>query len=438
MGTTTSALTSGTSALPSGTSTFSGTSTYAGDLQQAINRAVAVASIPLTQLQNNVQDLQNDSGELTYIQGLFTSIQTSIQNLSSASNGNSLAATTSDNTVATASVNSSQSPTAGTYTLNIISAGSPTTTLSDDGLPTVADPSSTSISTSSSFTLSVDGSTFTINPASNTLNALAQSINTANAGVTATILNIGSPTAPDYRLSLQSTALGSASIQLNDGTQPLLNVLTTGAPATYQVDGQPSTPISSNSSTVTIAPGITVDLLQAGQTTVTVAPDSSSASSALSAFATAYNAAVTELNANHGNVGGPLTGQSITMQLQQSLQDLVQYSGGSGGAQNLTDLGLTFNQQGQLTFDQATFQSVEASDPNDVANFLGSATTGGFLQSATNVLNGLEDPNTGLFQATNTSFPRIRICQPTIRKRHRYANPNHQHAEHLDGADVPG
>ena len=110
------------------------------------------------------------------------------------------------------------------------------------------------------------------------MNALAQAINTSNAGVSATILNLGSPTAPDYRLSLQSTSLGPTTIQLNDGTQDLLTTLTTGTPAKYQVDGQPSTPISSNSSTVTIAPGRKRRLcFGVGQTTVTVAADPTAA-----------------------------------------------------------------------------------------------------------------------------------------------------------------
>ena len=216
--------------------------------------------------------------------------------------------------------------------------------------------------------------------------------------------NIGPPSAPDYRLSLQSLSLGNIAIQLNDGTQNLLTSLTTGTPAQYQVDGQPSTAISSDSSTVTLAPGVTANLLQAGETTVTVAPDSSSAANALSSFATAYNSALAELNNNHGTSGGALTGQNIIFQLQQSLRNLTQYSGGSGTVQSLGDLGLTFNEQGQLSFNQATFAAAAATNPNDVANFLGSATSGGFLQNASNLLTSLTDPNTGLFQATNSSF----------------------------------
>lgn len=389
----------------SSTATFNGTSQYAGDLQQAISHAVAVASIPLSELEDNTSTLQSESSELTTIQGDFTNIQTAIQQLSSATGTGSLSATLSDSSIASVSIDSSASPTAGTYDLNVISTGSPTTTLSNDNLETVTDPSQTSISSSNSFTLTVGSSNYTITPSSNTLDALAQAINAGSYGVSATIVNIGAPSSPDYRLSLQSTSLGDETVQLNDGTQDLLsNLDPPGAPAQYQVDGQPSTPISSSSATVTIAPGVTVNLLQAGDTSVTVAPDSSGASSALSSFVTAYNSTLAELSNNRGTIGGALTGQSIVLQLEQSLSNLAQYTGGSGNVQSLADLGLNFNSQGQLSFDQATFENAAATDPNDVANFLGSATGGGFLENATNLLSGLQTASTGLFAEAQSSY----------------------------------
>ena len=43
--------------------TFNGSSTYAADLQQNITHAVAIASIPLNQLNANVTALQGQSTE---------------------------------------------------------------------------------------------------------------------------------------------------------------------------------------------------------------------------------------------------------------------------------------------------------------------------------------------------------------------------------------
>ncbi len=383
--------------------TFNGSSTYAGDLKQTITHAVDIASIPLNQLNANVTALQGQSTEIGYLQNGFVMLQKAIKSLTTGVNGGGLSASVSDNTIATANLNSSSATTPGTYSLNVINAGSPTTSVSNTGLPTVADPAATSISTSGTFTLSVNGSNFTVTPSTNSLNALAQAINTSGAGVSATVINLGSPSAPSYALSLQSTALGNIPIQLNDGTN-LLTTLSTGTPATYQVNGQPATPISSSSSAVTLAPGLTANLLTTGQTTITVAADSSAATTALSSFVTAYNATVDELATNRGTAAGPLSGQGIVFSLGQTLRELASFSGGSGAVTSLADLGLTFDGTGHLSFDQAQFSSVAASNPGDLASFLGTGTGSGFLASASGIIDGLTNTSNGLFQAQQATI----------------------------------
>jgi flagellar hook-associated protein 2 len=383
---------------------FNGTSQYAGSLQNMIDHEVAIASIPLQQLSQNLSSLQAESSEIGTLQSKFGAILTSIQSLTSASAGQSLAASTSDSTIATVTLDSKSAVSAGTYKVTVVDPGSPSTTLSDSSLPTVSDPTTTSISSSSNFTLTVGTSTFTINPAQNTLDGLVQAINAAGAPVSASLVNLGPPSAPNYRLSLQSTALGAVPIQLNDGSSDLLSSLTTGSAAKYQVNGQPSTPISSDTSTVTLAPGVTVNLLQAGQTTVSISPSASAASDALSSFVAAYNAASAETGVNHGTAGGALTGQSLIFELEQGLRNLTGYSGGSGAVQSLADLGISFNDSsGTLSFDANQFAGVAAAHPSDVAAFLGTGTGSGFLATATGVLNGLNDPTTGLFEAASAT-----------------------------------
>ncbi len=97
------------------------------------------------------------------------------------------------------------------------------------------------------------------------------------------------------------------------------------------------------------------------------------------------------------------------MTLGQSLQTLAQYSGGSGGVQNLADLGITIDSTGKMSFDQSTFEGVASSDPGDLAAFLGSATSGtGFLGTTINTLNGLDDTTSGTIQSViNTTQQQI-------------------------------
>jgi flagellar hook-associated protein 2 len=375
---------------------FTGSSRYSTDLQQVLTRAVAIASLPLDQLNNQLTTLQNRSSALESLNGKFDALLAAVQDVSSAAKSTS--SEVSDDTVLAA--HSDSTARAGTYAIHIVSPGAPTSALSLGTLPAVSDPSTQSITASASLTLTVAGTPITITPAGNTLSALADAINSSGANVSATIINLGTPAAPSYRLSLQTTKLGNIAVQLNDGSQDLLSTLSTGSAAQYQVNGQPATPISSDSRTVIVAPGITIDLLQAGDSNVVVTQNSSAQADALSAFATAYNSAVDELTTNRGEGGGALVGDPIISTLAQALRSLEGFSSGSGPVQSLADLGLTIDKTGKLSFSQSTFETVSAAHPTDVAAFLGSTATSGFLKNAADALNGLEDPSSGVIKTT--------------------------------------
>jgi len=374
-------------------------SKYSSDLQQVLSRAVAIASLPLTQLNSQLTTLQNRSTALNSLNGKFTALQSALQGVSDAVVSSSAQVT--DKTVLTAQSDPSAKP--GTYAIHVVTAGSPSNALSQGTLPTVTDPFTQSISTATSFTLTVGGTPVTVTPAANTLSALADAINSSGANVAATIVNLGSPSAPSYQLSLQSTKLGNITLQLNDGTNDLMGTLSAGAEAQYQINGNPATPISSDSSTVTVAPGLTVNLLDTGDSSVTVSQSSAAQANALSSFVAAYNAAVDELGTNRGQGGGALTGDALISTLSQSLRNISGFTGGSGSVQNLTDLGLTFDKTGHLNFDKTVFGNASSTHPNDVSAFLGSSSTSGFLKAAADILNGLEDPTNGSIQTSITS-----------------------------------
>ncbi len=325
-----------------------GLSNYSQDLQNEVNRQIALASLPMQELQNEVNGLTSQSTELSTLSSDFQSLQSAVANLNADSQG-ILSSSVSDSSVLSATVGTGALP--GVYTVQVTQAGIYASAMSTTG---VTDPTSQSISPAASFTLSVNGAQTTITPASNTLNALVAAINgTPSAGVQATIVNVGPPSAPDYQLSLQNTSFGDSPISLTatgSGVN-LVSPLTTGQDVKYQVNGSPATPISSTSGTVTLSPGVTVNLLGAGISTVTVAPSTTSLSNDLSSFVTAFNNAVSEIGKNIGQNGGALGGNSIVYTLQQALNSIGSYTSSSNGVTSLSALGITFNTTGQLEFD---------------------------------------------------------------------------------------
>ena len=380
-------------------STFTGSSAFSSDLQTALSKALSFASLPMQQLQNEQGTITSQQAELQTLGSQFQSLQSALDALNTSAGLSSYAASVSNQSVATADISSGIS--SGSYAINVVNIGSQTTTMSANGLTVVTDPSSGNIDQSSNYTLTVNSQTYQISNSGNTLDSLAQAINASNANVQATVVNVGNATSPDYRLSIQSSEYAPDSIQLSDGTQSLLSTLTTGSYVEYQVNGQPATPIESTSRNVTISPGLSLNLVAAGSANITVTQNATGAANALSSFAAAYNTVVDELVKSRGQNGGALAGESIVYDLQNSLNTLASYTGSSGSLSSLSDLGLTFDQNGHLQFDQSVFNQLGTTD---VLNFLGSESSGGFLQSAENILTAVTDPTTGLLTQSTQSM----------------------------------
>lgn len=385
--------------------TFSGQSTYSSDFQQILNKAVQAQEIPLDASVDQVNSDTSRQSALQTIDTDLTSLQTAVNSLTTSIGSDAVSATVSDPSVATATVSGA---TAGTYQLTVGSLGSATQTISTGSPNTVTDPSSQDLSTSSSYTLTVNGTSYTIgvgdtspniNMAGNTLNDLVAAINenSSTLGVTASVVNLGSSSSPDYRLALQTTTLGAATIQLSDGTNKLLPTTAThtGAEAQYTVDG--SSTIYSNTDNVTLAPGLTVDLLNTttDPVTITVSQSTSGAATALQNLATAYNQVVTDLAAQHGENAGALSGESLLLVAQEALQSITNYTQTIGGVSySLSNLGLSLTDSGDLSFDQTQFDDNLGGNFSDLSSYLGDAADG-FIGNATNALNMLEDPTTG-------------------------------------------
>jgi flagellar capping protein FliD len=69
----------------------------------------------------------------------------------------------------------------------------------------------------------------------------------------------------------------------------------------------------------------------------------------------------------------------------------------------MSDLGFSLNVDGTVTYSPLTMMSTDLSNSAGIIAFLGSATGGGFLQAATNAIDNIEDPNTGLLKSTEAS-----------------------------------
>jgi flagellar hook-associated protein 2 len=379
---------------------FAGGSSFALDFQQVIDRAVAIAALPLTQLHVQRSDLSTQVTALDEIGTTFSDLRTSIDAVSSAVTSESHFATVGDETIANVTLNGSVL--AADYSLTVTDLGARTLTLSLDGLTTVTDPFTQSLSAATDYTLTVDGVDYAVTPASASLFDLAAAINASGSGAQATVVNIGGSAGADYRLSIQSEKYAPVAIQLNDGTQDLLQTLTTGSAVVYNVNGVPAGGISTDSRTVTLSPGVSVDLLKTGATNISISKTTSNVAEMLDAFVTAYNTTANKLDLHRGTGGGVLSGHVVVSTLARSMSDIVGYSAASGNIRSLADLGINLDDAGRLSLDE----TVLASKPvDDVLAFLGDATSG-FLKSAGDVMTTIQDSTDGLLAVEHASLDR--------------------------------
>jgi flagellar hook-associated protein 2 len=220
--------------------------------------------------------------------------------------------------------------------------------------------------------------------------------------VQATVVDLGSDGNHDYRIQLQSTTPGAMNLDIEQTGASLQTQQQSGSLAQYQVNNSGVT-VTSNTRSVSIASGVTLNLLSTSSSPVniTVTRSSSTLSSALSAFATAYNAAFSEVNAQRGQSGGPLQANPIVGSLARTLSGIATYSS-SDTVNSLASLGLDLGTDGQITFNPMTFMATGFFNSTGVTAFLGSATSGGFLKVATDALNSLEDSSAGLLKNAET------------------------------------
>ena len=375
---------------------FTGVSKFASSLQSVLSRAVSIASLPLDSLNAGLTTLQNRQSALQGLEAPFLSLQQSISSLQNTVQTGLLSSSVSDASILTANVQ--QGALTGSYSIEVQNLGSWSTALSSAGASPVTDPAKQGISADTTLTLQTGSASTVITPGSTTLQGLVQAINTqAGDKVQATLVNVGSSGSPDYRLALRAVNLGSDAIDLTDSSGDLISSSTTGALASYQVAGLGSS-ITSTSRTVTLAPGLTVNLTgqsPTGQaTTIHVANSPAALASAFSSLATSYNAAVDALAQSHGSNAGPLQGESLVQSLSRVLKQLGTYTNGSPAA-SLANYGITLDQTGHLSVNTATFSAAADANFSGLLSTLGSSGTSGFLKTATDLLAGVEDPVTG-------------------------------------------
>jgi flagellar hook-associated protein 2 len=322
--------------------------------------------------------------------GTFTSaldsLQSSLAALETPTKLAAFGAAVADKTIASATTASNA--VAGQYSLLVSQLATAATLTSKPVAATAAVGTGT-------LTLTVGGASSAINidSSNNTLAGIASAINNApdNPGVTANVIT----TTDGSRLVLKGTSTGAAnaitvtssggdgglSSLVYDPANGITNLTNTPAQdAKFSINGFPAS--SSNNLVSGAITGVTINLLQASAlatpTTLTVSPDTTTATAAVDKFVTALNATISSIQTLTAydpstQTAGPLNGNATLESFQNQLASILGTvkAGGATGIHSLADLGITANTDGSYASDDTKLGNALTSSLAGVAGLLG-------------------------------------------------------------------
>ncbi len=376
------------------------------DVNGIITSLMNFEARPLLLLDQKEAAFQAELSGYGSLKASISAFQTAVSGLSDISKYINLTASTSDATVFTASADATAN--VGSYSVEVSALASNQKLTTDDNKQ--ADTSSSigtgtltfDFGTISGGTLSAgkySGATFTSNGAgvktvtidstNDSLSGIRDAINSANIGVTATIINNGDPSTP-YILSLTSENIGlKNSIKISVSGDAALDTLLANDPAGTQnldetvtasdsaflVDG---VSITKSSNTVTdVVEGVTLNLLKtniADAKILSVSRDTSTVTGSVGSFVAAYNAvkaAIDELTVYDPvtKINGLLQGDPSTISIETRINRVMTSSvtALSGSLTTLSDVGVSFKADGTLSLDSTQLQTAIDDNYNDIA-----------------------------------------------------------------------
>jgi len=233
----------------------------------------------------------------------------------------------------------------------------------------------------------IDGSTtYTIELDDETsLEDLVEQINALGAGVDATILSDGS--SKPYRLQLTSQQSGSAGRLVVDSAQLglSLDVISEGQDALMAIGSSTGVLVSSSTNRFTeVLEGVTLQIEEVSSSPVTVTVENSDSSlvASVSTMVDNYNTfreMLAELTSYDSDAEALsiLTGDASARRLDNDLGSLLSGSfSNAGSIRSLAELGISFNDDGTLKFDEDRFTTLYAADPEAVETFFTESETG--------------------------------------------------------------
>lgn len=392
------------------------------DTSSIIEQLIEVESSVISNLESKKSTYQTKINLWQEFNTKLLSLKTSLTSLGSSSVLNSSVfsskvATVSDSKILSASANSEALT--GSYTLTVerLAYAHQIATISS-----YADYD-TSTFGEGTITIQVGGGTLkevVIGSSNNTLQGIMKAINSAKAGVRASIVN----TQNGYKLLVTSNTAGTAgavtiSANLTGGDVELSSFSEIQAAQDARILLGTTNPIvyESSSNVVTnLISGVTLTLKSSGTVNIQVARDREGIRSAISGFVKAYNNLVSfvEKNTSYNadtKIAGNLLGDANLYRVMSNLASTVlgRISYSDSGYTNLASVGIAVDRYGYLSLDESKLERVLEENPEALQKLFagGDSSTKGIVALLVEKLDFVTDPYRGTTKTVRDHYNKV-------------------------------
>jgi flagellar hook-associated protein 2 len=345
----------------------------------------------ITPLDNEITTDKAEISAWGNISGAMSSLSQSLSGIKDVSTLNYRAATSSNTSVATATA--SNNAATGTYNLTNVSLAKSQEIYSNQFSSAGATLSGSA--GSMVFTMQNGHSeTISVGSGSLSLNSVAAAINKQAGGVQASVIG----TSAGARLVLQSSATGSSAAFAVSGTGALAQfdyspssahvgetLAQSAADASLSLNGVPVT--STTNVLGSAVTGVNLTLASSGNAMVSVSSSPGALSNSVQQVTTSLNKAIATISAQTKYVSsssasssssssssssaksGPLLGNYSATELKNELMTSV--SGLAASGVSASEIGLSINSSGTISFNSNSFAAAYASNPTAVQNLVG-------------------------------------------------------------------
>lgn len=386
--------------------------------------------VKITPLEKKVTEKTEESAKLKELKTKLSELK-DLGNDFRTVNGGALAksATSSDETVVIATADNDAFNTSVSMSVSSVASNSTAsfnnTFASTDTVIKPASAASTVV-----FTVGVGGTpeTVTVNvDNTTTVSDFVTSFNNTSTRAVATAVNVGTSASPSYKIVISTLEEGTlkgdiATITDSSSFFSSGSTITHATNAVFSISGITGT-ITRYSNTVDdVIPGVTLQLLDSGTSTIAVNDDTETSTETVQEFIDKYNefmvflaennlVAPPEDDPNGLNEFGPLAKTRIDENSLQALKRAISSASYSSGSEVkiLADMGITTNRDGTLNFNSSTFASAIAKESDSVQEVLSSfGTMVGALESGGGLIDSFTKFSGIIDNATDSNSDSIK------------------------------